>query len=201
MNYEITKAFDRLNTNKGIRYAELRPMDITNGEGICVSLFVQGCPHHCKGCFNPETWDFEGGKESTSEKLKDEIIRLLGENGIKRNLSVLGGEPLCLENVFYVDYIISEVKKEFPEITIYLWTGYTDEELFFNRKLKEEVILLSEEEIILLKAQLKLLKKVDVLIEGRYEEDKKDPNLKLRGSYNQKVYKRISGKYYRQVDW
>ena len=77
-----------------MRYAQIRDMDIVNGEGIAVSLFVQGCPNHCPGCHNPETWDFNGGKEFTYDIL-NEIVDALTANGVKRSLSILGGEPLC----------------------------------------------------------------------------------------------------------
>ena len=81
------------------RYNTIIPNDVANGEGICVSFFVQGCPHHCPGCFNPETWDFIGGQEYTSHT-KWEIIKAINANGIVRNFSVLGGEPLAPQNIF-----------------------------------------------------------------------------------------------------
>ena len=111
-----------------MKYAGIIKNDIANGPGIRVSFWVQGCPHKCYNCQNPETWDFNGGKEFTAETLQ-EIKDALTANGIMRNLSILGGEPLCQENLFLTMLVIKEVKEQFPNINIYLWTGYTIEEL------------------------------------------------------------------------
>ena len=161
-----------------MRYAGLIENDIVDSDdGICVSLWMQGCPHHCKGCHNPETWDFNGGIEIDREKLLENVISSLTQNGIKRNFSVLGGEPLTPENLGDAAYIISKVRESFPDIKIYLWTGYVIEEL--NKK------------NIFIK---QILKNIDVLIDGPFILEKKDLTLKLRGSTNQRIFKNIDGK-------
>ena len=153
-----------------MKYAGIIKNDIANGPGIRVSFWVQGCPHKCYNCQNPETWDFNGGKEFTAETLQ-EIKDALTANGIMRNLSILGGEPLCQENLFLTMLVIKEVKEQFPNINIYLWTGYTIEELKgkSNSHLKY------------------ILNNIDVLIDGKYIEDQRDITLPLRGSSNQKI--------------
>ena len=161
-----------------MRYAGLIENDIVDSDdGICVSLWMQGCPHHCKGCHNPETWNFNGGIEIDREKLLENVISSLTQNGIKRNFSVLGGEPLASENLGDAAYIISKVRESFPDIKIYLWTGYVIEEL--NKK------------NIFIK---QILKNIDVLIDGPFILEKKDLTLKLRGSTNQRIFKNIDGK-------
>lgn len=154
-----------------MRYAKINPNDVANGEGICVSLFVQGCPHRCKGCFNPETWDFEGGFEFTDREM-NYILEALGLFKIQRNFSVLGGEPMASSNRVGVHYILSQVRKYFPNIKIYIWTGYYLEDL-----LKEKDPITN-----------KILDLVDYIIDGPFEEDKKDLTLKLRGSSNQRIW-------------
>ena len=106
-----------------MKYAGLIKNDVTAAPGLCVTFFVQGCPHKCPGCHNPETWDFESGKEFTPDII-DEIVDALTANGIKRNFCIMGGEPLCSKNEFLTLLIISEVKKRIPDVKIYLWTGY-----------------------------------------------------------------------------
>ena len=111
-----------------MRYAGLIKNDIAAGKKINVSFFTQGCPFHCEGCHNPETWDFNGGKEFTDDALK-EILDSIKANGVQRNFSIMGGEPLCDENLFLTLLVCSTVKKEYPNIQIYIWSGYTFEEL------------------------------------------------------------------------
>lgn len=149
------------------RICDIKENDAINGEGIMVSVWFQGCPHHCDSCFNKETWDFNGGKELT---LKDviRIKELINKDGIKRNLSILGGEPLCDTNFNDAMSLCDYIKRKYPDITIYAWTGYTWEYLIENRKHD-------------------LLSCIDVLIDGKFELDKKDLNLKLKGSSNQRV--------------
>ncbi|MBQ2176077.1 MAG: anaerobic ribonucleoside-triphosphate reductase activating protein [Alphaproteobacteria bacterium] len=151
-----------------MRYAAIIPNDVSNGEGICTSFFVQGCPHHCKGCFNPETWDFTGGKPFT-DKTVLEILDAIGANDIQRNFCVLGGEPLAPENTDMTRHIVSAVRNTYPNIKIYLWTGYT-----FDQIKTYEII--------------PILKYIDVLIDGPFIEEEKDLSLHLRGSRNQHVY-------------
>lgn len=150
-----------------MRYSGLKKNDIANGDGIRVSFWTQGCPHRCKKCHNPETWNYNGGKEYNSN-IRKEIIKSIHENGIFKNLSILGGEPLCPENIDVTLDVISSVKRHYPNIQIWLWTGYTFEEIN-NEKTKY------------------ILHYIDVLIDGKYEEDKKDITLKYCGSTNQRV--------------
>ena len=155
------------------KYAGLMTNDFANGEGVCVSFWTQGCPHHCEGCQNPETWDFEGGLELPTD-IRGQIIKAICANGITRNFSVLGGEPLCPQNIEEVDQIITSVRAAFPQIKIFVWTGYTLEEL---QKEKNEHII-------------SILSKIDTLIDGKYIEEQRDITLKLRGSANQRVLQR-----------
>lgn len=152
------------------RYNTILKNDITNGEGVCVSFFVQGCPHHCPGCFNPETWDFLGGKKYTSHT-KWEIIKAINANGITRNFSVLGGEPLALQNLPMTEEIVTAVRAAYPNIKIFLWTGY-------NFK------FLPHDDIRI----IKILECVDVIIDGKFLSSRKNLNLKFRGSDNQRVW-------------
>ena len=149
-----------------MRFSKIKNNDIVNGIGITLSVWTQGCPHHCKGCFNKETWTFNEGNEFTNDDL-NYIISNIDSFNVKRNLSILGGEPLCPENVEGVINLCREFKKVYPDKLIYLWTGYTIEE--FN------------------KLQKQVLEYVDFIIDGKFEEAKKNLNLKLRGSSNQRI--------------
>ncbi|MFR3072248.1 MAG: anaerobic ribonucleoside-triphosphate reductase activating protein [Paeniclostridium sp.] len=149
-----------------MRFSKIKDNDIANGLGITMSFWTQGCPHHCKGCFNKETWNFEDGEEFTQEDLKY-IIENINKNNIKRDLSILGGEPLCPQNVEGVITLCKEFKRHYPEKLIYLWTGYTIEN--FDDIQKE------------------ILNYIDILIDGKFEEDRKNLSIKLRGSSNQRV--------------
>ena len=150
-----------------MRYNKIRKMDISNGEGVRVSLFVQGCSFHCKNCFNQETWDFNGGKEFTTIEIQ-KIIELANKDYIA-GLSVLGGEPLHNNNVDEVFHIVATFKEKFPNKDIWLWTGFKFEDAIKDSKRKF------------------ILRNIDVLIDGQFEEDKKDLTLKWRGSSNQRV--------------
>lgn len=154
-----------------MRYTKIVENDIVNGEGVCVSIFVQGCPHRCKNCFNPETWAFDKGIKEDSSVVFSKILSLISKNGIKRNLSILGGEPLCEENAFYIDPLITLVKLNYPDIKIFVWTGYTLEELLDKKNYNI----------------MSVLRNVDFLIDGQYIESKKDISLKWRGSSNQRI--------------
>jgi anaerobic ribonucleoside-triphosphate reductase activating protein len=153
-----------------MRYSGLIKNDITAAPGICVSFFTQGCPHHCPGCHNPETWGFDGGKEFTNDTLK-EIIESLTAQNIQRDLCIMGGEPLCEQNAFLTRLVIQEVKKHVPGAKIYIWSGYTYEEL----KAKANPHILDS------------LRLADVLIDGPYIEAERDITLEMRGSRNQRV--------------
>ena len=152
-----------------MRYAALKENDIVNGEGVVVSLFMQGCPHHCYGCFNQETWDPQGGKEIDINKLIEKIENAISANGIIRNFSILGGEPFAPYNVRYTYYIVSRIREKYPNIKIYIWTGY----YFDNIKDNEWV--------------RNIIQDIDYIIDGPFEKDKKDITLKLRGSSNQHI--------------
>lgn len=160
-----------------MRYSGILDNDIVDGiDGISVSFWTQGCPFHCPGCHNPETWDFNGGKELPDYYL-DNIVEKLTANGIQRNLSILGGEPLCSENEDLVYSICRVVKQDLPNTKIILWTGYTMEQLK-NRSKSDSIIN-------------NLLKKyLDVIIDGPYKQELRDLRLKLRGSSNQNIWKR-----------
>ena len=123
-----------------MRYAGMIKNDIAAGEGVNVSFFTQGCPIHCEGCHNPQTWDFLGGKEFTADTI-NEVIAAIGENGVQRNLSIMGGEPLCAENLFLTSMLIMNVKMQYPNIKVYVWTGYTYEKLLERNEQKLNWIL------------------------------------------------------------
>ena len=149
-----------------MRLAGLKLNDCVDGEGISVSLWTQGCPHRCKGCFNGETWSFEDGKEFEESNL-DYMLENINKNNVERDLSILGGEPLCPENVDGVIEVCKTFKDRFPEKKIYVWTGYVVEN--FDQKQKE------------------ILNYIDVLVDGPFVQDKRDLSLTMRGSSNQRV--------------
>jgi anaerobic ribonucleoside-triphosphate reductase activating protein len=153
-----------------MRYSGLIRNDLAAAPGISVSFFTQGCPHRCKGCHNPETWDFDGGKEFTPQVLKD-IYEAISANGIVRNFCVMGGEPLCEENLLLTYMVINEVKTHFPDIKVYVWTGYIYENLLKQTDSKIKGIL----------------DMIDVLVDGPYIENKRDATLPMRGSSNQRI--------------
>ena len=153
-----------------MKYAGIIYNDFAGAPGVSLSFFVQGCPIRCPGCHNQETWDFDGGREFTNKTL-DSIINGLVANGIKRTFCVMGGEPLCSENLFLTDLVITTVKDKYPDIKIYLWTGYTYEHL-------------QQEEDAHLKH---ILSMTNVLIDGPFILEQRDITLPLRGSRNQKV--------------
>ena len=153
-----------------MKYAGLIKNDLAAAPGVCVSFFVQGCPFRCPGCHNPESWDFEGGKKFTPEVL-DEIIKSLSANNIPRSLCIMGGEPLCEENLFLTTLIIKEVRKYNPNLKIYLWTGYYIEDLKTKENNKIDYIL----------------NNIDCLIDGPFIQEEKDLTLQMRGSRNQRI--------------
>ena len=153
-----------------MRYAGINYNDMCAAPGVSVTLFTQGCPHHCEGCHNPETWNFDGGKEFTPDILK-KIVEGLTHNGIKRNFCIMGGEPLCEQNTLLTLMTIQYVKQRLPEIKIYLWTGYYYEELLKSSDPKIPLIL----------------KEIDVLIDGPFVKSLRDITLKMRGSSNQNI--------------
>ena len=164
-----------------MRYAQIRSMDLSNGKGVGVALFVQGCHFHCPSCFNQDTWDFNDGKEWT-EETKKTFLKLADKPYIKR-ISFLGGECLANENLDGVYDVIKDVKELFPNKKIWMYTGYTWESIFNpivtdNLDLKRDRFNELRKEIV---------KMTDILIDGRYIYEQKDMNLKFRGSKNQRV--------------
>lgn len=153
-----------------MKYAGIIKNDMSAAPGVSVSFFTQGCPHRCRGCHNPETWDFEKGKEFTNDTLND-IITALTANGIERSLSVMGGEPLCQENSFLTYLVIKTVKEKLPNTKVYIWTGYYYEDL-----LKKHDPRIAQ-----------ILELTDVLIDGPYVEKLRDITLPMRGSSNQSI--------------
>lgn len=148
-----------------MRYAQIRTMDLSNGPGIRITLFVQGCAFHCKNCFNSETWDFNGGKEWTDAEFNK--ILELGNNEHVAGLSILGGEPLHEDNVKEVGRLITAFKSLYPNKTVWVWSGFTYENL--NQEQKDAI------------------SNADVLVDGRFVDELKDFKLKYRGSSNQRV--------------
>ena len=164
-----------------MNFAYIIDNDIVDSDsGINVSLWFMGCKENrCKGCHNPELWKIKDDCFVDNDKVVDEIISKLNLNGIKRNLSILGGDPLIKENRADCNYIISKLKKINKDLIIYLWTGYTWKELHtveWDNDIKE------------------ILYNTDILIDGPYIESLRDVNLKLRGSSNQKVLHLKKGK-------
>lgn len=153
-----------------MKYAGIIKNDMSAAPGVSVSFFTQGCPHRCRGCHNPETWDFEKGKEFTNDTLND-IITALTANGIERSLAVMGGEPLCQENSFLTYLVIKTVKEKLPNTKVYIWTGYYYEDL-----LKKHDPRIAQ-----------ILELTDVLIDGPYVEQLRDITLLMRGSSNQSI--------------
>ena len=148
-----------------MKYAQIREIDITNGSGIGVALFTQGCPYHCKNCFNPETWDFNKGMVWTKET-ENKIIELLKPEYITR-LTILGGEPLIERNIEPITVLLKRVKGTYPDKQVWLYTGGDFEVL---EGLYEEIF-----------------QYIDILIDGRYVDDLRDYKLKWRGSSNQRI--------------
>ena len=148
-----------------MKYAQIREIDITNGSGIGVALFTQGCPYHCKNCFNPETWDFDKGTDWTKET-ENKIIELLKPEYITR-LTILGGEPLIERNIEPLTARLKRGKGIYPDKQVWLYTGGDFEVL---EGLYEEIF-----------------QYIDILIDGRYIDDLRDYKLKWRGSSNQRI--------------
>ena len=161
-----------------MRYASIRSMDISNGEGVGVSLFVQGCHFHCKNCFNQDTWDFSGGKEWNRE-IEDEFMKLVNRPYIKR-VSLLGGEPLADENVIDIRRLINRIKTECPDKKIWCYTGYTWEQIF---PIVNPYLNLTQAEM----TRQNAVKNCDILVDGRFVEEEKDLSLEFRGSKNQRI--------------
>ncbi len=149
-----------------MNYMEIKRSDIANGPGVRVSLFVSGCTHHCKGCFNPETWDFDAGKPFDS-LVEIEILNLLGRSYIN-GFTLLGGEPMEPENRAVLLPFLKKVRDKYPDLSIWCYSGYTFEELLKS-------------------GADDILEYIDVLVDGEFVLEKKDIRLPFRGSSNQRI--------------
>ena len=147
-----------------MRYNKIRKMDIADGTGIRVSIFMQGCTFHCKNCFNPETHDFDGGEEFTDATI-DRVLEL-ADNEMVEGLSILGGEPMHPQNIDGTLKLAKKFKEKYPNKTVWSWTGF-----LFDRDLKDKEVM----------------KYIDVLVDGQYVDELHNPKLKWRGSENQRV--------------
>lgn len=156
-----------------MNYADIKKVDVANGEGVRVSLFISGCTHQCKGCFNKEAWDFNYGKPFTQETI-DKVINYL-DNPYISGLTILGGEPLEHENQKGLLPLLKKVKEKFPEKNVWCYTGYRYDKDIMEKMYKNW------------KETPEVLSYIDVLVDGEFEEDKKDITLKFRGSSNQRI--------------
>lgn len=152
-----------------MKYAKIKKTDVANGPGVRVSIFVSGCHHHCEGCFNSEAWDFNYGNDFTEDTIK-EIIEAMNHDYIT-GLSLLGGEPFELINQKGLLPLLKKVKEVYPDKTIWAYSGFLYDEL-------KEMDYPETKEILSL---------IDVLVDGKFVESLKDPNLYFRGSSNQRV--------------
>lgn len=156
-----------------MNYATIKPHDIANGPGVRVSLFVSGCRNHCKNCFNPETWDFAYGEPFTSET-EAGLFKSLEPSYIK-GFSLLGGDPFEPENQEALVDFMERLRAKFPQKTVWCYTGYDFEsDLLAGKKGDFETTL-------------RLLRCIDVLVDGRFIEELKDLNLRFCGSSNQRI--------------
>ena len=146
-----------------MRYNKIRKMDISNGPGVRVSIFMQGCHFHCKDCFNEEAWDFNGGKEYTDSTI-NRVLELCEKDYIV-GLSILGGEPMHPKNIEGTTKLAKAFKEKYPEKNLWIWTGY----LFENIKDKE------------------VFNYIDTLVDGQFKTELFNPTLKWKGSSNQRV--------------
>ncbi len=147
-----------------MRYNKIRKMDISNGPGVRVSIFEQGCTFNCKNCFNQETHDFAGGKEFTDETL-ERLLNLCKNENVE-GLSILGGEPMHPKNIDGTLKIAKAFKEKFPKKNIWVWTGF-----LFDKDIKNKEVA----------------KYIDVLVDGQYVDELHNPTLKWKGSSNQRV--------------
>ena len=147
-----------------MRYNKIRKMDIADGPGVRVSIFMQGCAFNCKNCFNPETHDFNGGKEFNDDTI-NRVLELCDNENIK-GLSILGGEPMHPNNIDGTTKLAKKFKENFPNKDLWIWTGF-----LFDKDLKDKEVL----------------KYIDVLVDGQYVDELHNPTLKWKGSSNQRV--------------
>lgn len=148
-----------------MKYSQIRTIDISDGPGVRVGLYTQGCPFHCKGCWNQDTWDFDSGK-LLDKSAKKAILDSVSKEFVS-GLSILGGEPLVKNNLDELKELVSSIKSKYPEKTVWVWSGFLFEDLD--------------------KDQLEFINMCDVLVDGQFVEELKDLNLEYRGSSNQRV--------------
>ncbi|MGM9651637.1 MAG: anaerobic ribonucleoside-triphosphate reductase activating protein [Faecousia sp.] len=156
-----------------MNYAAIKPVDIANGPGVRVSLFVSGCTHHCKGCFQPETWNFDYGQPFTSQT-QEEILGYLAPDYVQ-GLTLLGGEPMEPQNQAGLLPLLRAVKTRLPEKSIWCFTGYTLDKDILPGKLGDWAVT------------QELLSYLDVLVDGEFVEALKNLSLRFRGSSNQRL--------------
>ena len=154
-------------------YADIKKADVANGVGVRVSVFVSGCTHHCKDCFNKQAWDFHYGNEFTEREI-EKVVNLMDHSYVS-GLTLLGGEPFEHVNQQGLLPLVKKVKEKFPNKNIWCYSGYTFEKDIIERMCKEW------------KETPELLSYIDVLVDGEFQEDKKDIKLKFRGSSNQRI--------------
>lgn len=147
-----------------MRYNKIRKMDISDGPGVRVSIFEQGCTFNCKNCFNPETHDFAGGKEFTTDTI-NRVLELCDNENVE-GLSILGGEPMHPKNIEGTTQMAKAFKEKFPNKNLWVWSGF-----LFDKDLKSKEVL----------------KYIDVLVDGQYVDELRNPTLKWKGSSNQRV--------------
>lgn len=148
-----------------MRYNKIRKMDISDGPGVRVSIFMQGCTFKCKNCFNPETHDFKGGTEFTDETI-DKVLSLAKPDHIK-GLSVLGGEPMHPVNIDGTMKLVKTFKEKYPNKSVWVWSGFLYDDIMERNK--------------------EIFDYIDVLVDGQYDDSLHDPTLKWKGSSNQRV--------------
>lgn len=167
-----------------MKYSKINELDVSNGEGIGVALFVQGCHFHCPNCFNQETWDLNEGKMFTYN-VKSQLTQLIDNPHVSR-LSILGGEPLADENVSDVSALIINIRNEVSTKNkdIWVYTGYTFEEIYNGIWHSESSVVIGDELDV---KRYEVLDSIDILVDGRYVDELKDVSLKFRGSSNQRI--------------
>lgn len=156
-----------------MNYADIKRVDVANGEGVRVSVFVSGCNHHCKGCFNSCAWDFNYGNKFTDAEI-EKVLNYLNHEYIS-GLSLLGGEPLELVNQEGLLPLVKKVKEKFPQKNIWCYTGFDFENDIVGKMIQNN------------KISRELLQYIDVIVDGKFEEEKKDLKLRFRGSSNQRI--------------
>ncbi len=158
-----------------MNYAKIRKCDVANGPGVRVSLFVSGCNHHCKNCFNRDAWDFNYGNKFT-EKQEEQIMEDLKPEYIT-GLSVLGGEPFEQTNQEGLAPLVKKVKQTYPDKKIWCYTGFTFDKQILGKMIEEEHRNTTKQ----------MLENIDYIVDGRFVEELKDPKLQFRGSSNQRI--------------